>query len=162
MICSDPSDLHTSHPSRRNQVQLSVLGLHREYSFSSHLVIEWEAAGNISKCKLTFNYTEISFRDLFSCQADSDLLVCFSFLLTPSFPALNENNRKCASNTRFIVLLLLPVPNKISRWQCHLQNDVSFWDISESLTSILTFSKCDYFPIPTAKIEYLYNCHLEY
>lgn len=64
---------------------LSVLGLHREYSLSFHLVIEWEAAGNISKCKLTFNYTKISFRDHFSCQADSDLLECFPFFVGSQF-----------------------------------------------------------------------------
>lgn len=47
----------------KKQAELQeVLGLHREYPRSSHLMIEWEAAGNISKCKLTFNYTKISFR----------------------------------------------------------------------------------------------------
>lgn len=62
---------------------LSGLGILRKYPLSSHLVIEWEAAGNISKCKLTFNYTKISFRDHFSCQADSHLLKHFPFMSTP-------------------------------------------------------------------------------
>lgn len=68
---------------RRVYCQLLVC---REYPFSSRLVIEWEAAGNISKCKLTFNYTKISFRDHFSFQADSDLLKHFPFYVDSSFP----------------------------------------------------------------------------
>lgn len=51
----------------------------RHCPLSSCLVTEWEAAGNISKCTLTFNYTKISFRDHFPCQPVSDLLKHFPF-----------------------------------------------------------------------------------
>lgn len=51
----------------------------RHCPLSSHSVTEWEAAGNISKCKPTFNYTKISFRDHFSWQPDSDILKHFPF-----------------------------------------------------------------------------------
>jgi hypothetical protein len=64
---------------------LSGLGIQREYPLSSHLVTEGEAAGNISKCKLTFNYTKISFRHHFSCQADFDLLKHFPFYVDSSY-----------------------------------------------------------------------------
>lgn len=80
MICSDPSDLQLilRGESHKRCCQFWVC---IDNISSSHLMIEWDAAGNISKCKLTFNYTEISFHDHFSCQANSDRLEQFSIFV---------------------------------------------------------------------------------
>lgn len=147
----------TAHPWRRIQALLSVLGLQREYSLSSHLVIEWEAAGNISKCKLTFNYTKISFRDHFSCQADSDPLE-YVFLFVDSWFSSSYWEQLEMLDLQSCYFSFYPIhslADAVIRKMMFL-----LW-LSKSLTSTLTFSKCACFPISMSKIEYLYKCHLK-
>lgn len=80
MMCSDPSNLQlTLHGEAKCGSQFWVS--QRDYSCSSHLVIECEAAGNISKCKLTFNYTKIPFHNPLFGQANSDIFERFSFFV---------------------------------------------------------------------------------
>lgn len=85
-MCSDPSNLQLTLHGEASA--FSVLGFTERLSRSSHLVIECEAAGNISKCKLTVNYTKIPFHNPLFGQAKFDIFERFSpFLLNPSFLA---------------------------------------------------------------------------
>ena len=79
-MCCDPSNLQRIlHGKAKCGSQFWVS--QRDYSLSSHLVLEWEAAGSISKCKMTFNYTKIPFHNPLFCQANSDIFERFSFFV---------------------------------------------------------------------------------
>lgn len=62
-------------------------GFHRDYSCSSHLVIECERR-QYFKMQMTFNCTKIPFHNPLFGQANSDIFERFSFLLNPSFLAV--------------------------------------------------------------------------
>lgn len=122
----------------------------REYPFSSRLVIEWEAAGNISKCKLTFNYTKISFRDHFSFQADSDLLKHFPFYVDSSFPKFWGQLEMNPTQSWILISFLLFLPNTVFWWHSCLQNHVHFWDVPKSWHTCWQSQNADIF-------QYLYH-----
>lgn len=145
MICSDPSDLRLILCAEANNcgclfwVCIENIPSHFTWWLSGrqqaifqnanwHLIIQKSPSVITSLARLILIYLNV-----------------FPSLLAPSFPVLTENNWKWALNHGFLVLLLLP--DRIFRWHCYLKNYISFWDISESLTSILTFSKCGYFSV---------------